>query len=164
MDGFPSKAVFDCNIFVQALLNPFGASGRCFDAAHEERIVLFISDDLLEEVRDVLLRPNILARLPGSTPEQIEAFVEEIVSIADSIADIGHSFDFERDPNDEKILDLAIACKAEYIVSRDNDLLDLMTDFDESGKSFRQRFRKIKIIEPHTFLKIIFERDLSLKP
>ena len=42
--------------------------------------------------------------------------------------------------------------KADYLVSRDNDLLDLMKWEKEAGRKFRQRFRFLKIVNPEIFL------------
>ncbi len=63
-----------------------------------------------------------------------------------------------RDPKDEKYINLAAAAGAAYIISRDTDLLDLMTGFDEESKNFRQKFRLLKVIEPLEFLKIVEEK------
>lgn len=50
-------------------------------------------------------------------------------------------FNYARDPKDEKYINLAVAAGAEYIISRDSDLLDLMTSFDNESKEFRQKTR-----------------------
>lgn len=76
------RAVFDCNIFLQSLLNPNSIAAKCLEFVREKKVLLFVSKDTLDEVRDVLLRPNILARLPDATPEQIEVFIEEIIEIS----------------------------------------------------------------------------------
>jgi predicted nucleic acid-binding protein len=70
-------------------------------------------------------------------------------------------FQLPRDPKDEKYINLAIGVEADYIVSRDKDLLDLMTGIDLESKEFRQRFRPLKIVEPIEFLKIIAEETLK---
>ncbi len=72
-----------------------------------------------------------------------------------------------RDPKDEKYINLAAAGGAANIISRDADLLDLMTDFDNESKNFRQKFRLLKVIEPFEFLKIVEEKtkeNLVVKP
>ena len=61
-------------------------------------------------------------------------------------------FEYSRDPDDEPYLNLAIAARAAFLVSRDRDLLDLMTGHDAESKQFRQRFRFLKVIEPVGFL------------
>lgn len=60
---------------------------------------------------------------------------------------------YSRDPEDEPYLNLAIAAKAAFLVSRNRDLLDLMTGHDAESKQFRQRFRFLKVMEPGDFLK-----------
>jgi len=156
------RAVFDCNIFIQALLNPKGIAAQCLDAVGNKRVELYLSKATLDEIRDVILRPNIFARLPDATTEQFEAFIENLTNISSFIKIVPSSFKYERDPKDEMIVDLAVTCKADYIVSRDRDLLDLMTSFDDESKEFRQKFRPLKVVAPVEFLKIIAEKDLPL--
>lgn len=54
-------------------------------------------------------------------------------------------------------MNLAIAAEADYLVTRDRDLLDLMIGHSAECKEFRQRFRKIKIIKPKDFMRAIEE-------
>lgn len=157
------RAVFDCNIFIQAMLNPQGVAARCLDAVRNQEVELYLSKAALDEIRDVILRPNILVRLPDATAEQIEAFVENIINLSSFIKVVPPRFKYERDPKDEMIIDLAAAVEADYLVSRDKDLLDLMTGIDGDSKEFRQRFRALKIIEPLEFLQIL-ARNSPLKP
>ena len=124
----------------------------------------FLSQNTLAEIGDVVLRPNILSRLPNTDVEKIEAFIEDVLSLSTLIRSVPKSFKLIRDPKDEIIIDLAIEAEAEYIVSRDKDLLDLMTGFTDDCKEFRQRFRYLKIVEPLEFLRIVKEKELFLKP
>ena len=55
-----------------------------------------------------------------------------------------------RDPKDEPYLNLAIVAVANYLVSRDKDLLDLMQD-----QSFREHYSDLIILDPVAFLKVI---------
>lgn len=123
---------------------------------------LFVSKDTLAEVRDVLLRPNILTRLPDASAAQIEAFIEDISNISTLTQPVSDVFKFERDPKDEIIINLAVASEADFIVSRDKDLLDLMTGFNDDCKEFRQRFRPLKVVEPIEFLRIVEGEELLL--
>ena len=156
-------AVFDCNIFLQALLNPNSIAAKCVEKVRNGKVKLFVSKETLAEVRDVVLRPNILARLPDADAAQLKAFIEDISNISTLINSVPKIFKFERDPKDEIIINLAVASKSDYIVSRDKDLLDLMNGFTDDCKEFRQRFRPLKVVEPSEFLRIVEERELSLK-
>ena len=155
------RVVFDCNIFVQFLLNPNGVAAKCLEVVQGGKAKLFISKETLEEIRDVILRPNILERLPDADEFQIETFIEHITNISTFIDSVPHSFDFERDPKDEIIIDLAFEAQADYIVSRHKDLLDLMTGYTNECKDFRRRFRRLKIVNPVEFLAIAGERYYS---
>jgi predicted nucleic acid-binding protein len=49
-------------------------------------------------------------------------------------------------------INLAIKVRADYLVSRDKDLLDLMDWSREAGRDFQKRFRFLKITTPEAFL------------
>ena len=147
-------AVFDCNVYIQALLNPNSIAAECFDVVRNGKVKLFVSEGTLAEISDVVSRPNILARLPNFNVKQIEAFIENVLDVSTLVRSVPKSFTLERDPKDEIIIDLAVEVKADYIVSRDKDLLDLTVGFTANCKEFRQRFRFLTVVEPLEFLRI----------
>ena len=98
------------------------------------------------------------------TLEFIEAYLIRVAQFAKFIKTFPVHFSYSRDPKDEKYINLAVETEAQYIVSRDRDLLDLMTDHTDQAKKFRQRFRQLKIVDPVEFLQIIRKLDLSLEP
>jgi predicted nucleic acid-binding protein len=51
MTPVPPIVVYDCNIFVQALINLNGPAGRCLEKAKEGHVLLFASPYVLAEVR-----------------------------------------------------------------------------------------------------------------
>ena len=102
--------------------------------------------------------------MPDTTFEQIEFFIEHILMISTFFKTIPTDFAFERDPKDEKIINLALFSEADFIITRDKDLLDLMTDISVEAKEFRQKSRPLKIVEPIEFLDIIAKESLSLNP
>lgn len=149
------SAVFDCMIFLQGLINEKGIAVDCLELVENGRIELFVSEDVLAEIRDVLTRPKLQARFSLLTDERVKRLLEILNQKATFIKTVPQIFRFLRDPKDEKYVNLAVEAKADYIVSRDNDLLDLMTDFTDEAKEFRQRFRPLKVVEPIEFLQII---------
>ncbi len=70
------------------------------------------------------------------------------------IGQVPRHFLYPRDPKDEKYLNLAIEVAAAYLVSRDKDLLDLMTSDAAACQGFRQRFPSLQIIEPLSLLQL----------
>lgn len=74
----------------------------------------------------------------------IQAFLNDIKSKAVFVKNVSPKFEYPRDPKDEKYINLAIEAEADYLISRDKDLLDLMTDVSIAGKEFRQKSRPYK--------------------
>lgn len=157
------RAVFDCNIYLQILINDASVAAKCFELARHNRIDLFISDFTFTELAEVLSRPKILGLLSGVSLNRIQAFLDEVVAVSVNTHNCPRKFKFSRDPDDEPYINLAIAADADFIVSRDNDLLDLMTDHSDEAREFRQRFRHVKVVGPVEFIRIVREMDLALK-
>src|SRR5215203_837855 len=90
-------------------------------------ITLFVSQDILEEVRQVLSRPKIRQKNSTLTNERIGVFLRRLAEKAALVDDVQQHFTYARDPKDEKYINLALEVTATYLVSRDKDLLDLTT-------------------------------------
>lgn len=158
------KSVFDCNIYLQAFVSEKGTAAKCKKLADEGLIEIFVSRDILNEVKDVLTRPELQTKFPHTTPEMVDAFLQDVRENTTFVRSVGKYFELPRDKKDEPYLNLAFEIQANYIVSWDGDLLDLMTDFTMEAKEFRQKFRPLKIVKPTEFLRIIQERYLPLNP
>ncbi len=137
------------------MVNEKGTAVECLDLVENDKIELFVSEDVFGEIRDVLTRPKLQARFPLLTGERVRRLLEILSQKATFIKNVPEIFSYLRDPKDEKYINLAVKAKAHYIISRDNDLLDLMTAFTDEAKEFRQRFRPLKVVEPIEFLRIM---------
>src|SRR5437870_6817083 len=122
------RTVFDCPVFVQAFLGSSGPAYACLELAEAGIISLIISQAVLAEVTDVLSRPALKKNRRNITRERIEEFLARITQCARFVEDVLAVFSYARDPKDEPYINLAVACGARYLVSRDRDLLDLMED------------------------------------
>ena len=147
--------VVDCMIFVQAAANLKSPAARILDLLDEGRITLYVSKVILAEARYVLNRPDVRARLHKLSDVAIEALFERLDQHATLIRQVPRRFVYPRDPKDEPYINLAIETKADYLVSRDDDLLDLMKWEKEEGRDFQKRFRFLKILTPEEFLAIV---------
>jgi len=156
--------VFDCNILLQAVARKTGPAAACLRLAEEGLVQLLLSEEILTEVSEVLKRPTIRARYPELTDEIVEDFLMAIRSIAEMTGNVPRRFSYPRDIDDEPYLNLAIEAEANYLVSRDKDLLDLMTGHDDSCKEFRHRFRSLTVIEPISFLKEVRRHQAEVEP
>lgn len=116
---------------------------------------LIISQEVLDEVRDVLTRPETQSRFAKATEQNVDIFIEDIIENATFVHPVKKKFEYSRDPKDEPYINLAVQADAQYIVSRDKDLLNLMSGYDDESKAFRQRFRPLKVIDTLTFVQLI---------
>ncbi len=142
-----NRAVFDCVIFLQAAISEASPAFACFRLVEEGRVVLCLSPDFLTEVREVLARPRLRAKFRRLTLERIDAFLANIQAKAVMADEVPRVISHPRDPDDEPYLNLALPASASFLVSRDNDLLDLGKDAD-----FARDHPGITILDPVSFL------------
>lgn len=118
------RVVADTNTVLSAFLWG-GPPKAVLDAARAQHITLFASAALLAELEDVLSRDKFAARIiriettPATLLRQYRALIHLVRPTA--IAPTS------RDPDDDHVLACALGARAELIVSRDKDLLDLGT-------------------------------------
>lgn len=146
------RVVFDCNTLVQAIAFDQSPAAECLRLAESGAIELFVSKPTLAEFRRVLAYDEILALSPNMTPARIAAFLQRLIYRAIFIRYVRHAVDYPRDPSDEPYLDLAVAAKADYLVSRDNDLLSLATGHSTICKQFRRKSHPLRVVDPEAFL------------
>jgi uncharacterized protein len=116
------RAVFDTVVFVRALINPFGVWGRLI-FQHGHAYTLIVSPPVVEEILEVLHRPELTRRfrsLIGLDVAQVIAILDDAEAI-----ELQNVPAVSRDPKDDKFLATAVAARAEYVVTEDNDLLVL---------------------------------------
>jgi putative PIN family toxin of toxin-antitoxin system len=131
------RLVIDTNVFVSALISTRSIPALLLDEAGK-KYTLFISKEILDEVEEVISRKKF-----GFTEQKISSAMEAILSFCE-IINPGIKVDvIKSDPDDNKILECAIACKASYIVSGDSHLLDL------------REYGTIKIINPKTAFELL---------
>lgn len=111
-----------------------------------------ISRATLKEVNDVLSRVALRSRFPQITDEKVLGLTNSLQKDGIYLRRVPHHFTYPRDPKDEPYLNLAIEVQADYLISRDNDMLDLMKWNQEAGREFQKRFRFLKIVSPEEFL------------
>ncbi|MDO8538247.1 MAG: putative toxin-antitoxin system toxin component, PIN family [archaeon] len=128
------KVVLDTNIFVSSIFWEKGNPKKIIDLALNQKFRVFVSLDILEELKKVLERDF------EQPEEKIQVQLNIIMSFAELI-EIKEQIDFiKSDPADNKILDCAFSIRADFIVSGDNHLLEL------------KEFKEIRIVSPKEFL------------
>jgi putative PIN family toxin of toxin-antitoxin system len=156
--GFPPPsvpvAVFDCQLFLQAALRGQGPAAACFDLVDSGYVGLVLSCAVEREVREVIARPKLVRKYPQLSSPRVAAFLAAVIEKAVLIDPVPHTFPYSRDPKDEPYLDLAIASGADYLVSRDQDLLDLRAPSSAPGQILRQWAPKLTILDPVELLRL----------
>jgi len=110
--------VVDTNIMIRALRSP-GPARHFFKLGPLVHEILYHPEQILE-LRDVSARPRL-----GIPPEAVDALVERIRRYGLPVESMLEMPGECRDSNDEYVLALALAGKAEVILTEDQDLLVL---------------------------------------
>lgn len=58
-DAAPVEAVFDCNVYLQAAARGESIAAECLRMVEKGLVRLYLSEEILTEVEDVLNRPEI---------------------------------------------------------------------------------------------------------
>jgi putative PIN family toxin of toxin-antitoxin system len=135
------RVVVDTNVLVRAVIMPHGTVGPVLLRLRHGDYTLLYAQSLLEELLDVLNRPRIRYKY-GLTEEDIETVVGLILLCGEAVG-LEQRISACRDPKDEKFLEVAVAGKADVIVSGDEDLLAL------------HPFAGIPILPPVDFLRML---------
>lgn len=127
------RVVLDSNVLISAFFYG-GTPGAVFDAWwRDERYILVVSPELLGEVR------RALERKFDCPPAVAEPFIRALEQGGVKTLPVPLTR-ICRDPKDNMVLDTALAGKAEWIVTGDDDLLAL------------RKFEGITITSPRQFL------------
>jgi putative PIN family toxin of toxin-antitoxin system len=139
-------------IFLQGAARRESPAGACLLLVELGAIELLLSHEVVTEIRGVLGRPRLREKFPVLTDDLVEHFVASVVHQATMIQEVPRVFEYSRDPKDEPYLNLAIAGKADYLVSRDTDILDLQTRPRAHSKHIHAYAPQLEILDPVSFL------------
>ena len=144
------SVVFDTNIYVQAMLGQNGPAYECIQIASRGEVRLFAARSIFVEINDVISRPRLIHKYPVLTTERSAMILRSAAAQAEIVSEVPQVFRIDRDPDDDIFVNLAIAVKADYLVSRDKDLSELMLDSE-----FTSRYPYLKIVNPFEFLQAV---------
>jgi putative PIN family toxin of toxin-antitoxin system len=130
------RVTADTNIIISAL-NFHGNPRKVIDLAADGSIRLFVSDAILDEVADVLARPKF-----GWPDDRIKRALVQMSHFMEHVEPTQRLDVVKDDPDDNRILECALASGSDYLISGDKHLLKL-------GK-----YGAVKIISPAEFVEI----------
>ena len=73
--SYKSRCVFDCVVLLQAAVSRRGPAFALLMLVEAGRLELLICDEVISELRDVLLRPAVQQRFPLLTAEFVAAYL-----------------------------------------------------------------------------------------
>ena len=130
-------AMLDSNIFISAFLFN-GLQRKIFELAMFGKFRIGISDAIIDEIKEVLLRPKFKLSI-----DQVKRIITEIESLCTIYYPNEKIINACRDKDDHIILECAVAANAEYIVTGDNDLLSM------------KKYKSIMIVNSADFINIV---------
>lgn len=130
------RVVLDTNVLVSALISRVGHPATIYDAWEDGKFTLLTCGEHADELRATLRKPRVAALIKphkaGRLVNQIKRLAEEIRSLPE----VKRS----ADPNDDYLLALSEAGKADYLVTG-----------DKSGLLSLKRHKATQIISPINF-------------
>lgn len=129
------RVVFDTNVLISA----FAAEGLCsklLERANKHDFMLYVSPFILEEFKRTL---KIKIALSKREIKEALFILKEVVNTVDPNKQGIIVKNVCRDRDDDNILAAASACRADYLITGDRDLLEL------------NKYRKTKIFKPRDF-------------
>jgi len=136
------KVVLDTNTVVSALLGRDSKPAEVMALIASGKATNHLSDDILDEIREVLSRPKIVEKTSEHERHYMLYF---ITSISETVTPKRRLDVVKEDDADNRILECALEAKADYVVSGDRHLLRLrehegtkIVDSDQFLKEFAE--------------------------
>jgi len=140
------KAVFDSATLVSAFLRPGGLADTLLQQAIGGVFPLALAEEIIAETERTLLVYERIRRRYPYTNEDVNAFGQLLRGAFPPLTNLPQLTDVSRDPKDDMIIACALKARAQYIVTRDDDLLSLGT------------YRRIHMITPEAFSEFLRQR------
>lgn len=137
------NVVLDTNQFLSGFIY-HGMAKLIFDLILDSKLTLYVSPPLKEEVLEKLHVYGVSEQVQ----DEIMLFMERRGVLVKPTVKITIC----RDPKDNFVLELAESARADFIITRDKDLLDL------PGK----RWKITQIIKPEDFLPLLRKRGIPI--
>ena len=134
--------VFDTNVVISALLSPKGSPAKVIDQWETEAFDLATSMQLLDELERALEYKRV-KKYFKQPQEKINALLKRIRAVGIMVDPQFALNVVADDPDDNRVLECAVAANASYIISGDDHLLDL------------EKYQGIVVLPPAGFLTLL---------
>jgi putative PIN family toxin of toxin-antitoxin system len=135
------RVILDTNVLYAGLYSSEGASYQILRAIERGQIQIILSTTLLFEYEDILNRkkPEL-----GLSEKQIEAILDNLCRLSDHQKIYYLWRPFLKDPNDDHILELAVASQTEIIVTHNTKDFNGIDTFGIRAITPKQLLKEIK--------------------
>lgn len=142
--------VLDTNVVVSALLAPSGNPAEIIKRWEADEFSVAVSNPLLDELENTLKYPRISKYLLWNQ-ETINLFINHYARISTFIEPKVKITVIEKDPDDNRVLECAVASSVSYIVTGDQHLLEL------------KEYQGIVILAPAVFVALLKAEEKGMK-
>ena len=137
------KAVLDSTVLISAFLAKTGVSAELLRKAKNGCFDICLAEEILEEVKRALLQYQKIRKRYHDLDQTVIQYVQTLRIVARLITELPLIEVINSNPDDNMVVACALKAQADYIVTRDNDLLSL------------ENYEDIKIITPEKFIGIL---------
>jgi putative PIN family toxin of toxin-antitoxin system len=137
------SVVVDTTVLISGFLTPEGVSADLLERTRAGAFTLCLSYEIIEELRSRLLHRRRIRRNYLYTDERVHQYCRDLETTSRLITTLPEVRVVARDPNDDMVIASALRAGADYIVTRDKDLLSLGA---HAG---------IRIVTPRQFLDLL---------
>ena len=137
------KAVLDSTVLISAFLAKAGVSAELLHKAENGGFDICLAEEILEGVQRALLQYQKIRKRYHYLDQTVIQYVQTLRMVARLITELPLIEVVDSDPNDNMVVACALKAQADYIVTRDNDLLSL------------ENYEDIKIVTPEKFIGIL---------
>lgn len=136
------RVVLDTNIWLSAIFWK-GEASRTIKLGVDKKIVIITTEDILSEITEVLNKEEKFQKFILDRKQKIEDLIRTVLSFS-TLIETESKLDLVKEhPKDNIILEAALDGRADYIISYDRHILNMI------------EFRGIKILNPREFLKLL---------
>jgi putative PIN family toxin of toxin-antitoxin system len=139
----PYQIVLDTNVLIAGLRSSRGASYKLLTILNDTRWQVNVSTALIFEYEEILKRQKDQLTL---SDEDIDHLIEAICAIANQCNIFYLWRPVARDPDDDFLIDLAIECQTEFIIT-----------YNQKDLQPAEKFGIIRVLTPKEFLQQVGE-------
>lgn len=132
-----------------------GPSARALEYVRGGRAELLISNAIVTELDELLHRDSIRRKFTHLDDRAVSTFLLHLCALSTQVSPMSSGLTFSRDSRDLPYLNLAIQSRAQYLVSRDADLLSIPLSDDLEAARIRALAPDLRIVDPVAFLDAI---------